>query len=106
MKAIQATGKINAQGQLSLDRPIEGTSSSSVRVIILFAETEADTNEFWKSISEYQQRTLMSAEQLEKGLKQVLAEAGYDSKEKIIDLVQDVKREIAEERQQKQDWIE
>ena len=28
MKAIQATGKIDAQGQLSLDHPIEGTLPS------------------------------------------------------------------------------
>ena len=103
MKAIQVTGKIDAQGQLSLDHPIEGTLPSAVRVIILFAETEADTNEFWESIGKYQQRTLMSAKQLEKELKQVLVEAGYDSKEKIIDLVQEVKREIAAERQQQQD---
>ncbi|MEC4814947.1 MAG: hypothetical protein SAK29_16950 [Scytonema sp. PMC 1069.18] len=103
MKAIQVTGKINAQGQLSLDRPIEGTLPSSVRVIILFTETEADTEELWESIGKYQQSTLMSAKQLEKGLKQVLAEAGYDSKEKIIELVQEVKREIAAERQQQQD---
>ncbi len=72
-------------------------------MIIFFAETEADTNEFWKSIGNYQQRTLMSAKQLEKELKQVLVEAGYDSKEKIIDLVQEVKREIAAERKQQQD---
>lgn len=103
MKAIQATGKIDAEGKLSLDHPIEGTLPSSVRVIILFAETEADTDEFWESVGKYQQRTLMSAKQLEKELKQVLTEAGYDSKEKIIDLVQEVKREIAAERQQHHD---
>lgn len=62
MKAIQGTGKIDAQG-------------------------------------EYQQRTLMSPKQLEQGLKQALVEAGYDSREKIIHLVQEVKREIAAERQ-------
>ncbi|NJM69234.1 MAG: hypothetical protein HC862_02840 [Scytonema sp. RU_4_4] len=48
---------------------------------------------------EYQQRTLMSPKQLEQGLKQALIEAGYDSREKIIHLVQEVKREIAAERQ-------
>ena len=52
---------------------------------------------------EYQQRTLMSPKQLEQGLKQALVEAGYDSREKIICLVQEVKREIAAERQQQQD---
>lgn len=29
-------------------------------------------------------------------------EAGYDSREKILDLVQDIQREIFQERQQKQ----
>jgi hypothetical protein len=103
MKAIKAKGKIDAQGQLSLDHPIEGTLPSSVRVIILFAETETDTDEFWETISQYQQRNLMSAKQLENGLKQALTDAGYDSREKIIDLVQEVKREIVAERQQHQD---
>jgi hypothetical protein len=102
MKAIQATGKIDAKGQLSLDHPIEGTLPSSVRVIILFAESEADTTEFLQNISEYQQRSLMSAKQLEQGLKQAFTEAGYDSREKIIDLLQEVKQEITAERQQQQ----
>lgn len=39
-------------------------------------------------------------------LKQSLTEAGYDSREKIVDLVQDIKREISQERQQKQDSIQ
>jgi hypothetical protein len=99
MKAIQTTGKIDEQGQLSLDYPIEGTLPSSVRVIILFAET--DTTEFFTNISEYQQLNLMPPKQLEQELKQALSEAGYDSREKIIDLVQEVKREIALERRQK-----
>ncbi|MGM3306486.1 hypothetical protein ACSQ6I_10985 [Anabaena sp. WFMT] len=105
MKAIQATGKIDAQGQLSLDYPIEGNLPSSVRVIIVFAETDADTIEFSTNISEHQQRHLMSAKQLEQELKQALTDAGYDSREKIIDLVQEVKREIVAERQQQQDSI-
>lgn len=57
-------------------------------------------------ISEYQQHPLMSAEQLQQELKQSLTEAGYDSREKIVDLVQDIKREISQERQQKQDLIQ
>jgi hypothetical protein len=43
----------------------------------------------------------MPPKQLEQELKQALSEAGYDSREKIIDLVQEVKREIALERRQK-----
>lgn len=99
MKAIQTTGKIDEQGQLSLDYPIEGTLPSSVRVIIVFAET--DSTEFFTNISEYQQLNLMPPKQLEQELKQALSEAGYDSREKIIDLVQEVKREIALERRPK-----
>ena len=42
MKAIQSTGKIDKVGQLSLDHPIKGTPPSSVRVIILWEETETE----------------------------------------------------------------
>ena len=102
MKAVKATGKINTVGKLSLDYPIKGTLPSSVRVIIVWEETETEVNEFLQQISEYQQYPLMSAEQLQQELKQSLTEAGYDSREKIVDLVQDIKREISQERQQKQ----
>ena len=104
-KVIQSTGKIDRVGQLSLDYPIKGTPPSSVRVIILWEETETEVNDFWEQIKEYQQYPLMSAEQLQLELKQSLTEAGYDSREKIVDLVQDIKREISQERQQKQDSI-
>jgi len=102
MKAIQTTGKIDAEGQLSLDSPIKGTLSRSVRVIIFLEETESDVNDFLGQISQYQQNPLISAEKLQQGLKQLLTDAGYDSREKIINLVQDIKREISQERQQKQ----
>jgi hypothetical protein len=42
MKAIQTTGKIDAEGQLSLDSPIKGILSRSVRVIIFVEETEIE----------------------------------------------------------------
>jgi acylphosphatase len=95
MKAIQSTGKIDKVGQLSLDHPIKGTPPSSVRVIILWEETEV--NDFWEQIKEYQQYPLMSVEQLQQELKQSLTEAGYDSREKIVDLVQDIKQEISKD---------
>lgn len=91
MKAITTTGKIDPSGQLSLDHPIEGTAPKSVRVIILFEEIELPAT-----------KNLMSAVELQKELKQAFTEAGYDSREKIIDLVQDIKREISQEREQKQ----
>jgi hypothetical protein len=90
MKAITTTGKIERSGQLSLDHPLEGTAPRSVRVIILFEETDLPVKE-----------TLMSAEELQQELKQAFTEAGYDSKDKIINLVQDVKREISQQREQK-----
>ncbi len=103
MKAITATGKIDCSGQLSLDCPIEGTPPKPVRVIILFEEIDKEeVNKFWGQISEYQQQPLISAEQLQEGLKQALRESGYDSREKIIQLVQDIKQEISQERQEKQ----
>jgi len=42
MKAIQTTGKIDAEGQLFLDSPIKGILSKSVRVIIFVEETEIE----------------------------------------------------------------
>ena len=40
----------------------------------------------------------MPADEFEKGFHQALVDAGYDSREKILDLVRDVKQEIYEER--------
>jgi len=42
MKAIQTTGKIDAEGQLFLDSPIKGILSRSVQVIIFVEETEIE----------------------------------------------------------------
>jgi len=38
MKAVEVTGTLDEQGQLSLDQPIKNFRSSAVRVIILFPE--------------------------------------------------------------------
>lgn len=40
MQAFEATGTIDAQGQLSLDQPLEVAHSSRVRVIVLLSEGE------------------------------------------------------------------
>jgi len=46
MKAIEVTGKIDAQGNLILDEPIQGTNyPDQVRVIVLIPEQE-ETEEF------------------------------------------------------------
>jgi len=39
MRAIEVTGIVDEQGQLSLDKPLEITDLSPVRVIILFETT-------------------------------------------------------------------
>lgn len=97
MKAIQSTGKIDHEGKLSLDHPLPGTFPRAVRVIILFEEIEAEDIQ----ISPDHPPTAMTSEELQHQLQQALTVAGYDSREKVIQLVQDVKQEIAEERQQK-----
>ncbi len=45
MKAIEVTGRVDERGNLSLDRPIEITTPSSVRVIVLFDEEESDPDD-------------------------------------------------------------
>ncbi len=45
MRAIEVTGIVDEQGQLSLDKPIEITSLSPVRVIILFETTTSDPDD-------------------------------------------------------------
>lgn len=47
------------------------------------------------------QKDLMPADDFERQFHQALVESGYDSREKIIDLVRDVKREMYEERSQR-----
>ena len=42
MKAIEATGKIDAQGQLTLDTPLRLTTPNQVRVIVLIPESEVE----------------------------------------------------------------
>jgi prevent-host-death family protein len=50
---------------------------------------------------EYAEKPLMPFDSFQLKFKQALIEAGFDSKEKIVDLVREVKREIAEERKSK-----
>ena len=45
MQAIEATGTIDAQGQLTLDQPLQVDSPSRVRVIVLLAEASSQTSE-------------------------------------------------------------
>ncbi|MEL6454243.1 MAG: hypothetical protein AAFQ40_05935 [Cyanobacteria bacterium J06623_5] len=58
--------------------------------------------EYLVGLQKYHQQALMPSADFEKQFHQSLVNAGYDSREKIIDLVQDVKRELYEERLQQQ----
>ena len=105
MKTLSVTGKIDEQGQLSLDRPIDSDRTGEVRVIIVFPDTESDRakeqekKKSWdEKVAEYKNRKLMPTEQFCQEFKQAFIEAGYDSEEKIMQLIQEVKKEMAEER--------
>ncbi|HAX78158.1 MAG TPA: hypothetical protein DCY88_20645 [Cyanobacteria bacterium UBA11372] len=50
---------------------------------------------------EYAQRELIPLDSFQQQFQQALIEAGYDSHQKIVNLVQEIKQEIAAERQQK-----
>jgi hypothetical protein len=45
MKAIEVTGTVDAEGQLSLDRPLAVNSQTRVRVIVLFSEITDEADE-------------------------------------------------------------
>ena len=58
----------------------------------------AETFEHLVGLNRYRSGETMPADEFEKGFHQALVDAGYDSREKILDLVRDVKQEIYEER--------
>ena len=45
MRAIEATGKVNSQGNLQLDQPLSNAIDRRVRVIVLLAESDGDIDE-------------------------------------------------------------
>jgi len=80
----------------------QATSSSNVitlsadgqkRVVLLSLELF----EQLVGLKQYSQKELMPANQFQQEFHRALVSAGYDTRQKIIDLVQDVKREIATE---------
>jgi prevent-host-death family protein len=56
--------------------------------------------EYLVGLQRYQQQELMPAHDFAQQFRQALAEAGYDSREKIIDMVREVKQEMYAERHQ------
>ncbi|MEL6453137.1 MAG: type II toxin-antitoxin system prevent-host-death family antitoxin [Cyanobacteria bacterium J06623_5] len=57
-----------------------------------------DAFEYLVGLQNYRQRETIPREEFESQFRQALAEAGYDTREKIIDFVREVKKEIYEER--------
>ena len=45
MKAIETTGKIDAQGRLVLDQPLDTNIPNPVRIIVLFEDNNWDVDE-------------------------------------------------------------
>jgi hypothetical protein len=52
MKAIETTGKIDDQGQLTLDRPLKLNTPNQVRIIVLVPENEVELEQNdWSTLS-------------------------------------------------------
>lgn len=102
MKAITVKGKIDEQGHLFLEQSLQQLKSTAVRVILIVEDLEQADQSISEVMSDKEEKELMSFEKFQQGFKTSLREAGYDSREKIINLVQEIKREIVEERQKEQ----
>jgi hypothetical protein len=101
MKAISVTGKIDEQGQLSIEKPLENLKSTSVQVIIILEDNDSPSEPSLEPKLFRQEQELLPLEEFQQEFKQALIEAGYDSREKIIKLVQEVKQEMVEEHKMK-----
>ena len=58
----------------------------------------AEAFEYLVGLNEYRRSETMPADEFEKGFHRALVDAGYDSREKILDLIREVKQELCEER--------
>ena len=96
---------IDASNQLSelVDRAADEreliilTSEGKPKAILLGVEAF----EALVGMREYANRELIPLDSFQQQFQQALIEAGYDSHQKIVNLVQEIKQEIAAERQQK-----
>lgn len=75
------------------------TSRGKPKAVIIGADTFA----LLVGMQEYVQRDLMPPETFRREFQAALAEAGFQTKEDIVTLVQEVKQEMADERQLHQD---
>jgi prevent-host-death family protein len=73
------------------------TSEGKPKAILLGVEAF----EALVGMREYAHRELIPLDSFQQQFQQALIEAGYDSHEKIVNLVQEIKQEMAAERQQK-----
>ncbi|MEL7223268.1 MAG: hypothetical protein AAF810_00575 [Cyanobacteria bacterium P01_D01_bin.36] len=80
-------------------------AAASKEIITLTAEgnnsavlLSLEAFEYLVGLQKYRERELMPREKFEPQFREALAEAGYDTREKMIDLVREVKQEIYEER--------
>jgi prevent-host-death family protein len=81
------------------------TTSQEVITLTAHGERRAvllslEAFEYLVGLQRYRQQDLMPTNDFEQQFRQALAAAGYDSREKIIDLVREVKQEMYEERHQ------
>lgn len=104
------TAEINAEinAEQSLAELVERAAAQEIITLTAAGQKKAvllslDAFESLIGMQAYRQRQLMPNGEFQAQFHQALVDAGYDSREAIIDLVQEVKREMAAERQQRAD---
>lgn len=70
------------------------TDKGKESAVLLSLET------FENLVGRQQQRAMMSQDEFQRQIQKDFADAGYDTKEKLIELVREVKQEMYEERHQ------
>lgn len=86
LKAIELVGTVGKDHLLRTYRPLPLPEHTQVRIIVLYPESE-----------ELVPLTDKELEGASSAFSAALAESGYDTKEKIAELVQEVKREQVKE---------
>lgn len=86
LKAIELVGTVGKDRLLRTYRPLPLPEHTQVRIIVLYPESE-----------ELESPTDQELENFSTEFGAALAESGYDTKEKIAELVQEVKREQVKE---------
>ena len=97
--------EVSANRQLS-ELVKQAASSNQIMTLAAHGQSKAvllslEAFEYLVEGQAYRQRQLLPLDEFHQQFHQALVEAGYDSREKIINLVQEVKQELAAERDQK-----